>query len=97
MGAGCEPLLREDEDRRIGKGHECLCIHRSGALGSRTGLTVKKKWKPALRETLSDEEKLTFEPKEWNRRVIADIREVNTKVRNKRERERYPKNLEIAP
>jgi hypothetical protein len=54
-------------------------------------------WKPALRETLSDEEKLTFKPKERNRCVIVDIREANMKVRNKRERERYPKNLEIAP
>ena len=68
-----------------------------GSMFAYTSIAFKNKWKPALRETLSDEEKLMFEPKERNRRVIADIREANTKVRNKRERERYPKNLEIAP
>jgi hypothetical protein len=63
-------------------------IFKCGSMFAYTSITFKKKWKPALRETLSDGEKLTFEPTERNRRVIADIREANTKVRNKRERER---------
>ena len=58
-----------------------------------TTLTMfKKKWKPALRETLIDGEELTFEPSKQNRHVILGIRE---RVPRKRKKERKKDTLRM--